>query len=128
MLCSAAAGFQPASKMQCRDERLFETPPGGANAPASQRLLRMACCDAAAHGQVANCWAVSFSPDGNMLTVAADTCIGLLHVAASDVQATQPALLGHTRHVVALAFSASVTLASGSLDGTMRLWELPSGV
>jgi RNA polymerase sigma factor (sigma-70 family) len=70
-------------------------------------------------GHLAQCAALS--PDGR--TLAART--SLLETATGGGRAL---LVGHSNGVDAVAFTPDGrTLASGSMDGTVRLWDLPSG-
>ncbi len=71
---------------------------------------------------------IAFSPDGSRLAVA--TSIGIW---IYDARAEQPKpldlLIGHTRKVTSIAFSPDgTTLASGSRDGTVRLWDVITGL
>ena len=69
--------------------------------------------------------AVAFSPDGQRLAVAGGIGIWLYDVATSRELAL---LAGHTRNVHAVSFSPDGrTLASGSRDGTIRLWNVVTG-
>ncbi|KAH9028810.1 quinon protein alcohol dehydrogenase-like superfamily [Lactarius hengduanensis] len=64
-----------------------------------------------------------FSPDGSKLAAAADDNVYILRRDADDFST----LDGHTGPVTSLAFSADgMTLASGSLDGTVRVWDASS--
>src|SRR5262249_47506475 len=61
------------------------------------------------------------SPDGR--TVASGTTLRETATGGQRVRLT-----GHTQEVCAVGFTADGrTLASGSMDGTVRLWDLPSG-
>ncbi|KAH9173193.1 WD40-repeat-containing domain protein [Lactarius sanguifluus] len=64
-----------------------------------------------------------FSPNGRHLTAAKSDVVYILRRDAGDVAT----LDGHTSRVTSLAFSANgLMLASGSLDGTIRLWDTSS--
>ena len=67
-------------------------------------------------------WEVAFSPDGSLLAVASGIGIWLYDAATSRELAL---LLGHTRGVGSVSFSPDgSTLASGSLDNTVKLWDV----
>jgi RNA polymerase sigma factor (sigma-70 family) len=64
---------------------------------------------------------LALSPDGRTLAVRTS----LLETATGGARAL---LIGHTNDVDVVAFSPDGrTLATGSMDGTVRLWDLPSG-
>lgn len=69
--------------------------------------------------------AVTFLPDGQHLAVAAEWRVLILRV--TDLKVVR-VLEGHSHTVTTLAVSPNGTLlASGSLDGTVRLWEVATG-
>ncbi|MEO0406191.1 MAG: NB-ARC domain-containing protein [Cyanobacteria bacterium P01_A01_bin.135] len=74
--------------------------------------------------------ALAISPDGNW--VAAGCADGTLRVwNGALLQARSPRVLsGHSRQIEALCFCPSSTaqVATASLDGTVRLWDLSQGV
>ena len=73
-------------------------------------------------GHTNGVWAVSFSPDGNMLATGwQDGVVKLWDVATRDQIAT---LEGHTDQIESLSFAPDGTLASGSEDGTVLLWDM----
>ena len=78
-------------------------------------------------GDLTPVWSVAYSPDGETLAVAdgpPDTpgTVTLWDLAARKVKAT---LDGHERGVATVVFSPDGTmLASGSWDGTIRIWDL----
>lgn len=66
--------------------------------------------------------AVAFSPDGKILAVATGRAVHLWEVSTGKMVRT---LEGHSQSVTSVAFlHDSRTLASGSLDGTVRLWSI----
>lgn len=67
--------------------------------------------------------AVAFSPDGNLLATGGDT-IKLWELKTGKKIET---LIGHSQPISSLVFSAdSKTLLSGSLDGSVKIWRVPS--
>ena len=70
--------------------------------------------------------AIAYSPDGELIAVG--TSIGLeLHKA--ETLELIGFLVGHTSYVTSVAFSPDgEMLASGSLDHTIKLWDVSSGV
>ncbi|MFN8491603.1 MAG: BTAD domain-containing putative transcriptional regulator [Caldilineaceae bacterium] len=77
-------------------------------------------------------WAVLFSPDGRRLASSDDQTVQLWEIGASGELVGQPngrTLRGHTGDVHTLAFSPDAkTLASGSYDQSICLWDVASGV
>lgn len=66
---------------------------------------------------------VAFSPDGTLLALSGRSgAVQLWKVADGSLQT----LKGHPRTVQSLAFLDLTTLASGSFDGTLVVWDLPS--
>ena len=64
---------------------------------------------------------IAFSADGRTFALAS----GLWEVATGEARVE---LTGHTQEVCAVAFALDGrTAATGSMDGTVRLWDLPSG-
>ena len=71
---------------------------------------------------------IAFSPDGTRLAVATSIGIWIYDVRTNK---TKPIdlLIGHTESVTSIAFSPhSTILASGSDDGTVRLWDVITGL
>ena len=67
---------------------------------------------------------VAYSPDGTRLAVASSIGIWLYDVYGAEVAL----LTGHRSVVTSVAFSPDgTTLASGSYDATVRLWEVATG-
>ena len=81
-------------------------------------------------GDLTPVWSVAYSPDGKTLAVAdgpidAAGTVTLWDVATRKVKAT---LDGHERGVATVVFSPDgTTFASGSWDGTIRIWDVATG-
>jgi eukaryotic-like serine/threonine-protein kinase len=71
-------------------------------------------------GHDSNVIAAAISPDGRR--IASGTVGGHIHVWNADSYTCEQTLIGHTAAVSSLAFRDDATLASGSLDGTVRFW------
>jgi WD40 repeat protein/tRNA A-37 threonylcarbamoyl transferase component Bud32 len=72
-------------------------------------------------GHDSNVIAAAISPDGRR--IASGTVGGHIHVWCADSYTCERTLIGHTAAVSSLAFRDDETLASGSLDGTVRFWS-----
>ena len=72
-------------------------------------------------GHDATVIAAAISPDGRR--IASGTVSGHIHVWNADSYACERTLIGHTAAVSSLVFRDNETLASGSLDGTVRFWS-----
>ena len=68
---------------------------------------------------------IAYSPDGGLLAVASANDIWLYDTVTHQEVAR---LTGHTREVRSVSFSPDgLTLASGSSDETVRLWDVADG-
>ena len=68
---------------------------------------------------------MTYSADGDRLAVATFTGVWIYDVHTGE---TLDVLLGHTREVRSVTYSPDgQTLASGSTDGTIRLWDANTG-
>ncbi|MCE2414533.1 WD40 repeat domain-containing protein [Candidatus Poribacteria bacterium] len=69
---------------------------------------------------------VAFSPDGSLL--AGGDEFGHIHLVDPNTGEYRKKFKGHSRWVIAISFSPDMrTVASGSRDGTVRIWEVASG-
>lgn len=69
--------------------------------------------------------AIKFSPDGKTISIFEESEISLLHANSGKHFTT---LEGHERHITGFTFSPdSKTIATGSNDGTARLWDARTG-
>ncbi len=70
--------------------------------------------------------AIATQPDGPILATASQNAIQLWNL---KTQQRLQTLTGHTNWITAIAFSPDgKTLASSSLDRTIKLWNIPSGI
>jgi WD40 repeat protein/serine/threonine protein kinase/tetratricopeptide (TPR) repeat protein len=68
---------------------------------------------------------IAISPDEKWLAMADEETIRLLNLSSADPSPAERRLTGHARPVQALAFSPSSRwLASGSMDNSVRIWDL----
>ena len=72
-------------------------------------------------GHDSNVIAAAISPDGRR--IASGTVSGHIHVWNADSYSCERTLIGHTTAVSSLVFRDDETLASSSLDGTVRFWS-----
>jgi WD40 repeat protein len=78
----------------------------------------------------ANLTALCFAPEGHVLAVAyhdavPHCCTDLLDIETGKIQAT---LSNHQSFILALAFAPDgATLATGTIDGTVKLWDVTTG-
>ncbi len=68
---------------------------------------------------------LAFSPDGRWIACTSQTGTVLIWDAARLEVAAD--LFGHHHYVVDLVWVAPDVLATGSIDGTVRIWEVPDG-
>lgn len=70
-------------------------------------------------------WSVAFSPDGSLLAGGGE--FGQIHLVDPNTGKYLKRLEGHSKEVVAISFSADMrTFASGSIDGTLYIWDIAS--
>ncbi len=70
---------------------------------------------------------VCFSPDGRILAAVSGAIVHLWNIAV-DTYTYRRILTEHTNTIFSLSFSPdSSTLATGSWDGTVRLWDISTG-
>ena len=70
---------------------------------------------------------LALSPDGKWLATGGSRLDQAVHLWAADSGVYQGSLVGHTSEVCAIAFCPDDrTLASGGVDGSVRLWDLNS--
>lgn len=71
-------------------------------------------------------WSVAFSPDGSLL--ASGDQFGQIHLVDPNTGKYIKRFEGHSGRVVSISFSADMrTFASGSIDGTLYIWDIASG-
>jgi DNA-binding SARP family transcriptional activator/WD40 repeat protein len=83
----------------------------------------------ATQNESGNAW--TFSPDGDVVAGGVGNHVWFVHIdALSDGRRSRPfrVFRGHTQRITAVAFSEDgMRLATGSLDGTARVWNVTSG-
>ncbi|CAJ1389268.1 unnamed protein product [Effrenium voratum] len=88
--------------------------------------VETASCIQTLHGHTDWVHSVAWSPGGHQVASASsDHSVRVWDVTAGAVDSV---LVGHLQTVSSVCFAANGLLASGSLDGTVRLWNLKEGV